>query len=184
MKVNLFLLSTLFLLASVITGCDLLSGNNIKEDGDNVVVSYGKCKIYAEKLDDYEDSYMIVGGTCNIRGNVKLMSAFMAVISMEEVDSLQSRYGDFRKCNNPGAKASQDSIVNFNLVAMDSAVEGKLKEALKFAEGAKNTVVDMDLTELEIDRIMFDDRPIPKQKGFDNYFIVRSIEIVDEDYEL
>lgn len=144
---------------------------------DSVVrVNTPQAKTVLEKYGKLEqDVYIVVGEGINENDYYQTE---LPVLRMGTVEKLTQRYGDFRRCNQPGSTIGKESVISLRLIGEDSNITRKIAEIYERSRKKSDFIVRVEGTELRVlEHITKSNRAnIPSSHPYVNV-LVRDIEM-------
>lgn len=143
---NILLLAVL-VAAPFISSCTRRS-TKVEQEAKGLSITVGKHRLTAAVVSrEITDSFLVVGGSA--KGDLYFTANF-AAIPLVTAERLAQQYGDFRKCNSPGASQAIRSIKPMLLYAADRDVERRLRDVDKLTMARKDPVIKMTYVKLRI----------------------------------
>ena len=142
-----------------------------------VTYDFGPEHMVAELEPESKIAWLINSGNSSEKNRY-----FFAVLSMDQVKMLNSKYGGYRNwatCNSAGAGEGQNSISTAILITKDPVVERKLKQILKIA--LNSPVVEITGSKLKIVEYTYN----KIKAAFSSpmvYYLVSDIEVIQSRY--
>ncbi len=153
---------------------------DIEQRGKELSITVGKHRLTASIIGcEIRNSFLIIGESCE--GDL-FFTALLSVIPLDTAERLARRYGDFRKCNSPGASEGKRSIKSMLLYAANHDVEQRLRCINKLAMAGKNPIIKMTYVELKINShtVRGEEIPIVYNSNMHS-FLVRDVQLIEED---
>ncbi|UCD48792.1 MAG: hypothetical protein JSW27_14805 [Phycisphaerales bacterium] len=148
MKLTHVLVVIILALAAVYFVSQRGGATEITRTGDSLSIVIGQYRLEARlEGEEFRDSFLVIGG---IRQGNLYFSTLLSVIPLDTAEQLAQRYGNFRRCSSPGARAGMDSVISMALYANDGQVERTLQKVNKLALAGKDPVIAMTFAPLEI----------------------------------
>jgi len=148
MKLSHILIVAVLAIAAVYFVAQRGGATEIEQSGDELSIEIGHHKLQATKAGpEFTDSFLVIGG---MEGGDFYFSAYLSVIPLETAEMLAERYGNFRRCGSPGARAGMQSVESMVLYAANGSVERKLKKFNKLGLAGKDPVIEMTFCLLEM----------------------------------
>jgi hypothetical protein len=120
----------------------------ITRTADSVSIAIGQYRLEAMlEGEEFRDSFLVIGG---IRQGNLYFTTLLSVIPLDTAEQLAQRYGNFRRCSSPGARAGMDSVIPMALYANDGQVERTLQKVNKLALAGEDPVVAMTFAPMQI----------------------------------
>jgi len=149
MKTSYVIIAVVLVIVGIYFVSQRSGAMEITQAGDGLSISIGYYRLKAMKAsDEYSDSLLVIGGMEPDRR--LFFTTLLAVIPLDQAETLAEQYGDFRRCSSPGAAAGKRSVESMVLFAATPAVERTLKKINKLALSGKDPVISMKFTCLEI----------------------------------
>lgn len=153
----------------------------IEQRGRELSITVGKHRLTASVIgSEIRDSFLIIGGgPC--RGDL-YFTALVSVIPLDTAERLAQRYGNFRKCNSPGASEGKRSVESMLLYAANRGVERRLRGINRLAMAGKNPIIQMTYVELNINShtVRGEEIPIAYNSNMQS-FLVKDVQLIEED---
>jgi hypothetical protein len=148
MKLAHVLVVIVLALAAVYLVSQRGGATEITRTGDSVSIAIGQYRLEATlEGEEFHDSFLVIGGIQ--QGNL-YFSTLLSVIPLDTAEQLAQRYGNFRRCGSPGARAGMDSVISMALYANDGQAERTLQKVNKLALAGKDPVVAMTFAPMQI----------------------------------
>jgi len=148
MKLSHILVVAVLAIAAVYFVAQRGGATEIGQSGNDLSIAIGNHKLEATKAGpEFTDSFLVIGG---MEGSDFYFSAYLSVIPLETAERLAERYGNFRRCGSPGARAGMQSVESMVLYAANAGVERKLKKFNKLGLSGKDPVIEMTFYLLEM----------------------------------
>lgn len=148
MKLTHVLVAIILALAAVYFVAQRGGATEITRTGDSLSIAIGQFRLEAVlEGEEFRDSFLVVGG---IQGGNLYFSTLLSMIPLDTAEKLAQRYGNFRRCGSPGARAGMDSVIPMALYANDGQVERTLQKVNKLALAGKDPVIAMTFAPLQI----------------------------------
>ena len=148
MNVWKILVFVVLVIAAIYIVPRISKSTDIEQTGQRLSITVGKHQLKAAIVSgQMQDSFLVVGGSP--RGDL-YFTALLSVISFDTAQRLAQTYGDFRKCNSPGAAEGMRSVQTMVLYAADRAVGRKLKAVSRLATAGKDPIIKMTFVQLTI----------------------------------
>lgn len=181
MKLTHVLVVVILALAAIYFVSQRGGATEITQTGDSVSIAIGKHRLQATlEGDEYCDSFLVIGG---IEHGDLYFSTLLSVIPFETAQQLAERYGNFRRCGSPGARAGMNSVLAMALYGANGPVERTLKKINKLALAGEEPVIKMTFAPLEItDHKMVHgghEMAVTSQ-GDVCFYLVREVQIIQE----
>ena len=153
----------------------------IEQRGKELSITVGKHQLTASVIGrETRESFLIIGGGPS-RGDL-FFTALVSVIPLDTAERLARRYGDFRKCNSPGASEGKRSVKSMLLYAANRGVERRLRGINKLAMVGKNSIIEMTYVELNINSHTVKGEEIPIVYSSNMHsFLVKDVQLIEED---
>lgn len=164
---------------------------NITDSASQISVNTGKLHVVMEKGSEYSDSYLVVGGS---GGHDSYFDGSYGMIPMAKVSELTKRYGNFLRCNNPGANEGKQSAQSCVFIAADKQAK-KQMEALDniITSGVSKgnpqyPVIKISAVKLRVIKFNMivngEEMPIEANMNSMTHLLVKGIEIINNDYSI
>lgn len=102
------------------------AGPVITEDG-NLVITLDSLQMIAERSGSISGEYEVFGAS----PITKNTPGFLSVLSRSDADMLKAKYGNYRKCANPGSKVALSKLLDIAVLANDPDVKKELQNISK-----------------------------------------------------
>jgi alkanesulfonate monooxygenase SsuD/methylene tetrahydromethanopterin reductase-like flavin-dependent oxidoreductase (luciferase family) len=183
---------------AVVGGCGQQEFAAIEEDnelyeGNELYVEAGDFDVYFELVEPFSETYMVFGGDPVTHAGA-FNNFWLAGISMADARPIYEEHSDFYMCASPGAARAKKAVKTMNIVTANSYVLKALNEVIsefknRIGRGGDRVAVRLEGVKLEMTAAVVRqagkdmmDR-LPKQTR-SNYFLVRSVKMVDAKAEL
>ena len=141
-------LGTVMLVGISMTGEPPAPSANVQTSGGQLSITAGKNHLIASEAGETRtETFLVVGGSG--RGT-KLFTSHLSVIPLETARRLRQKYGNFRRCGSPGAKAGKKATRSLFLYAADPEVARTLNSIDKKATSWSDSVVRMRYAKLKV----------------------------------
>jgi len=169
-----FLLIVLFLY-----GCS--SETKITEETGRIKIQKGGYDLTAAGAGIVDASYMIVGWTKTI-GLPCYQDASVACIPLTIADSLRNEYGDFMRCDNPGAREAKQEVIIIDIILSSPVQKSVLMKARSFQKNNLNPVIHLSGRELRVDEASYHGISVSMDNQPANTVLADNVELVQENY--
>ena len=109
----------------------------------------------------------------------------LGVLPMAEVKRLTEKYGDFRKCTNPGAEEGKSSVINMSVIAKDQKTKDALEQIAAQERSVSDLVIAVEGSRLELIKYYYRDEKEPQDaKNFvtnNEFYLIKSLAINSSD---
>ncbi len=143
MKQYGYITALLFLMVS----CSM--EKKITEELGTINITTGAYSVTATATGSVEESYMVVGWVRKI-GLQEYQDASVACIPLQQVEILKSQYGDFMKCDSPGAAKGKESVVLLDIILAGPQGKEHLAEARTAEKQGKYPLIKVSGRSLQV----------------------------------
>jgi hypothetical protein len=166
------------LLTILLTACTTQA--KIAEEEGRLKISTGGYELTARGLSAVDDSFMIVGWTVNA-GLPGYEDAGIACIPMDKVEDLKQKYGDFMRCDNPGAGAAKQSVTQLDIILSSQTLRPLIRQIKGLQQQNRYPVFHVAGKELQVDQAKY--WGIPVTPGSQSKTVLADmVELVRDDY--
>jgi len=183
---------------AIAAGCGQQESATTDEDSElyednQLYVEAGDFDVYFELVEPFSETYMVFGGD-PVTHEGAFNNFWLAGIRMEDARPIYEEHPDFYMCASPAAARAKKAVKTMNIVTADSYVLEALNEVIsefknRIGQGGNRVAVKLEGVKLEMTAAVVRqagkdmmDR-LPKQTR-SNYFLVKSVEMVDAKAEL
>ncbi len=148
MKLTYVLIAVVLALAGFYFVAQRGGATEITRTGDSLSIAIGQYRLEGTlEGEEIHDSFLVIGG---MQGGNLYFSTLLSMIPLETAEQLAQRYGNFRRCGSPGARAGMGSVIPMALYANSGAVERTLQKVNRLALAGKDPVITMTFAPVEI----------------------------------
>lgn len=142
------LVVTVLIIAGVLFKSHISKSTEIKRNGNKIFITTGKHNIEASVVGpEKTESLLVFGGS----GKSELdFTIPFSVIPIQTAEMLAKRYGNFFRCDSPGAPEAKRNIRSLFLYPENRNLERSLKSIDRLTIKDKNPVIKMSYVELMI----------------------------------
>jgi hypothetical protein len=184
MKIWKIAIPLVVIVAAIYAVPRLGKSTTIEQNGNQLSVTIGQHRLTASTMsNEITDSFLVVGGS---PGGKMYFTTLLSVIPLNTAERLYRTYGNFRKCDSPGAAEGMRSVISVLLYADNYNVERKLKTVNRLANAGKDPVIKMTFMQLNITdhKIKHGDQMIQvTSQDNTDAFLVKDIQIIQEEHK-
>lgn len=150
---------------------------DVSYQGERIVIDFGAHHIVAQAAFETRESFLINNGFQTKHGYY-----YFYAIHMDRVRELKKQYGDFMRCDNPGAPTAKASVIMLVLFPENPQVDAKVREMLRLR--LNSPVIELKAAELYILEHTYNKKVF---STFDpampeTYFLVNDAYVINERY--
>jgi hypothetical protein len=150
----------------------------VKFDGTQVEFSFtDDYRMVTGVGEDISGKYLVVGASA-MRDD---QPGHLGVLPMAEVKRLTEKYGDFRKCDNPGAEEGKANVINMSVIAKDQKTKDALEQIAAQESRVSNLVIVVEGSRLELIKYYYRDEKEPQDAEHfttnNEFYLIRSLAI-------
>jgi hypothetical protein len=121
---------------------------NVQTSAGQLSITAGKNHLIASEAGETRtETFLVVGGSG--RGT-KLFTTHLSVIPLETARRLRQKYGNFRRCGSPGAKAGKKATRSLFLYAADPEVANTLNRVDRSPSSWSDCLIRMRYAKLKV----------------------------------
>jgi len=168
----------IFLISTCLCACT--SETKIVEEMDQLKISKGNYELTAKEIKEMDSSFMIVGWGRLIGDHY--IDASISCIPIDRVESLREKYGNFRRCANPGSAVAKRSSRDIELILANKSSESIIKQLEKIKKDHLAPIININGRQVHIESMVYKDTPHIMTSHPETLVIVDNITIEREDY--
>jgi len=170
-----------YLILILLLLCACSSETKITEESGRIKILKGGYDLTAAGAGIVDASYMIVGWTRTI-GLPGYQDASVACIPLTIADSLCNEYGDFMRCDNPGAREAKQEVVMVDIILSSPVQKSVLMKARSSQKNNLNPVIHLSGRELRIDEASYHGISVSMDNQPATTVLADTVELVQENY--
>jgi hypothetical protein len=183
MKLSHVLIAVVLVAAAVYFVSQRGGAAEVTQTGNRVSITIGPHRVHGTLDGEYVDSFLIVGG---MEGGGGPFTTLLSAIQLDTARQLAAQYGNFRRCDSPGAAAGMRSILSMGLYAANGPVERKLKRINRLSLTGKDPIIKMRFSGMEITSHTIEEAghtmQVPLQE-IAPFYLVHEVQLVREGME-
>ncbi len=162
---------------------------DIEDNNSQIIINPGQFHGVFEKGARYSDTYVAFAGSVTPNS---YSDGILFLMPLAKAEELASQYGNFMQCRNAGSNEGKQSTKNFIVIAADAQVKNKINKIGEIINSGESTrkprypVIKINVVELKLLKLILtmngQEMPIEQNMGAMQHFLVKDIEIINEDY--
>ncbi len=166
----------------ILIGVIVFHNSSTRMEVNDSLISIDSGSHHIEGALEPEATYHFIMKDEGVSINTYSGDAFVMALPLKTAEQLRAQYGDFFRCNAPGAIQAMQNMRPIVLITDKKAVKEAISEALALVRESRIPVVSCTGSRIQAKKVTFLSMDVEDNAGGPLLFYVNDIKIVKQDY--